>query len=304
MSFSRTTKEELAHIRLRAERIQQAQLFGLLHCAYLLHRDSSYVIGFVTETHAVACSLISLSTSLYGVKAELPLQSSERRRSPYTEVKLCGPSIEALLAEAGFVCTNDSITQQTVFEKLRTKEEQRAFLRGVFMGSGSCSNPKRTYHLEIICKSEAFALALSKMMAALCCEAKTVSRKDKVVVYLKEGDKIAALLAFLGATSATLAFEDARAERELRNYINRTSNCETANIGKTVYAAGEQLDAIHTILKHSDYTKLSPVLRETVELRLNNPQASLQELASIAGVGKSGMNHRLQRLIRLAEELT
>ncbi|HOF95417.1 MAG TPA: helix-turn-helix domain-containing protein, partial [Clostridia bacterium] len=68
--------------------------------------------------------------------------------------------------------------------------------------------------------------------------------------------------------------------------------------------AGEQLDAINRILKHSNYIKLSPVLRETVELRLNYPQASLQELASIAGVGKSGMNHRLQRLIRLSRELT
>lgn len=304
MSFSRTTKEELTRILLRGERIQQAQLFGLLHSACCLQKGCMYAISFVTETHAVACSIASLSEFLYGTDAELSLHSTAQKRSPYTEVKLTGSRVKELIMHAGLLNTNEVSPQQALFEKLRTKEEHRAFLRGVFLSSGSCSNPRRTYHLEIVCKSEAFALALCKMMAAHCCEAKTVPRKDRVVVYLKEGDKIAALLAFLGACSATLAFEDARAERELRNYINRTSNCETANIGKTVYAAGEQLDAINRILKHSNYTKLSPVLRETVELRLNYPQASLQELASIAGVGKSGMNHRLQRLIRLSRELT
>jgi DNA-binding protein WhiA len=201
-------------------------------------------------------------------------------------VTLTGPGAEPLLTQAGlFRRTGDGaeLLQEIPEAYLATDEERRAFIRGAFLGAGSCSNPKRTYHLEIVCRGEPFALALCKYTGDLCCPLKTVRRKDRTVVYLKEGDRIAAFLALLGASSATLSFEDARAEKELRNYINRTSNCETANIGKTVYAAGEQLDAIRAILRHRDYERLSPALRETAELRLNNPEASLQELAELAG---------------------
>ena len=306
MSFSRGVKQELARIRLRGDKIRRAELFGLTHAAGSLRLGKVFGVEFVTETYEVGKLFASLAASLYNVQAQIALRETMSRRTAFTDVTLTGPECERLLMDAGlFLRTSDGVEliQEVPEAYLTTEEERRAFLRGAFLGAGSCSNPKRTYHLEIVCRSEAFAHALCQFTGELCCELKTVRRKDRIVVYLKEGDRIAGFLALLGASVSTLAFEDARAEKELRNYINRTSNCETANIGKTVYAAGEQLEAIEAILRHRDYEKLSPALRETAELRLNNPDASLQELADMAGIGKSGINHRLQRLLRIAEHL-
>ncbi len=306
MSFSRGVKQELARIRLRGSRLKHAELLGLIHAAGSLRLGRMLGVEFTSETHEVSRLFASLASSLYDVQAEISLRTTEHRRIAFTDVTLTGPGAELLLAEAGlFKRTDDGaeLLQEIPETCLVTEEERRAFIRGAFLGAGSCSNPKRTYHLEIVCRGESFASALCTYTGELCCPLKTVRRKDRTVVYLKEGDRIAAFLALLGASSATLSFEDIRAEKELRNYINRTSNCETANIGKTVYAAGEQIDAIQAILRHRDYERLSPALRETAELRLNNPEASLQELAELAGIGKSGMNHRLQRLLRIAEQL-
>ena len=305
MSFSRGVKQELSRIRLRVDAAKRAQLYGLTHAAGTLKLGRSLGIEYVTETHDVGRQIAAFATSLYEVDATLSLRDTERRLT-LTVVTLHGEGCEALLTDAGLFKRTDAgveLIQQLPVEKLTTEESKKAFLRGAFMGAGSCSNPKRAYHLEIVCRSETLAQALCALMTDLQLEAKTVRRKERTVVYLKEGDRIAAFLALLGASTATLSFEDTRAEKELRNYINRMSNCETANIGKTVNAAGEQLAAIERILRHKSQKRLTPALRETAELRLHHPDASLQELADLAGIGKSGMNHRLQRLLQISENL-
>jgi hypothetical protein len=129
---------------------------------------------------------------------------------------------------------------------------------------------------------------------------KTVRRKDELWLYLKEGDRIAAFLALLGASSATLSFEDARAEKELRNYINRTSNCETANIGKTVYAAGEQLDAITGDIAPPRLRKALSRASGNGGVETQQPRSRLQELADFAGIRQIRNEPRLQRLLRIA----
>jgi len=305
MSFSRSVKQELSRIRLRTAGARRAQLFGLTHAAGALRLGRTFGVEYVTETYEVARQIAALATSLYDVTAELSLRETERRLT-LTVVSLTGGDCERLLTDAGLFARTEQgpeLTQNIPDAALKSEDAQRAFLRGAFMGAGSCTDPKRAYHLEIVCRGEGFASALCGMLLTLSLEAKTVRRKEKTVVYLKEGDRIAAFLTLIGASAATLAFEDARAEKELRNYINRTSNCETANIGKTVNAAGEQLEAIEAILKHRNI-RLTPTLRQAAELRLNHPDASLQELAELAGIGKSGMNHRLERLKRIARELS
>ncbi len=305
MSFSRGVKQELARIRLRSEALKRAQLYGLTHAAGTLKLGRALGVEYVSETHEVGRHIAALATSLYEVDATISLRDTERRLT-LTVVTLTGEGCEALLADAGLFRRTEAgvdLIQELPLTVLKTEDLQKSFLRGAFMGAGSCSNPKRAYHLEIVCRNEELAQALCGLLLDLGLEAKTVRRKERTVVYLKEGDRIASFLALLGASTATLSFEDTRAEKELRNYINRMSNCETANIGKTVNAAGEQLEAIERILRHKSHKRLTPALRETAELRLHNPDASLQELADLAGIGKSGMNHRLQRLLQIAENL-
>ena len=128
-------------------------------------------------------------------------------------------------------------------------------------------------------------------------------RKDRFVIYLKEGDDVTGFLALIGADSAALSFENVRAEKDMRNYINRTNNCESANTDKQVIASLKQQAAIKMILSHIPFERLPQSLRETIELRLNNPDASLAQLAELAGIQRSGMNHRLLRLLEMASKL-
>lgn len=304
MSFSSSAKEDLVKIRLKSDLIRLAQLAGLTHTCGSLTIGRGRGVTFTTETLAVGKHIVSLAASLYTLEPTIELSERERRR-PLTLVTLMGDDAEQMLKDTGLLlCENNTfLIGETVPEHLLSSEEaQRAFLRGSFLGSGSCTNPYRGYHLEIIARSEAFAGQLRRVIGYFGPDAKTMLRREKPVVYLK-GEDVSAFLALIGASGSALKFESARTERDFRNYVNRTTNCETANIEKTVYAATEQKNAIETIEEHMGLNRLPAPLYEAAMLRLNHPEATLQELAELAEIGKSGMNHRLTRLVRIAKEI-
>lgn len=304
MSFSSSAKEDLVKIRLKSRGQRLAQLAGLLHTCGALYVGRGRGASFSTETLAVGKHIVSLACSLYQLDSTIELSRRERRR-PLTLVTLLGESAETMLLDSGLLVSEPDGYRlgETVPEKLLSSEEaRRAFLRGAFLGSGSCTNPYRGYHLEIVSRSEAFAGQLRDAIAAFGPEAKVMLRRDKHVLYLK-GDDVAAFLALIGASGSALKFESARAERDFRNYVNRTTNCETANIEKTVTAAMEQRQSIHIIEEHLGLNRLPAPLYEAAMLRLGHPDATLQELADLAEIGKSGMNHRLARLVRIAKEI-
>ena len=304
MSFSSSAKEDLAKIRLKTDLCRLAQLSGLVHTCGALTIGRGRGALFTTETLAVGKLIVSLATGLYTLEPTIELSERERRR-PLTLVTLIGDDAEKMLSDTGLLLTEDGEFHigETVPERLIADEEcRRSFLRGAFLGSGSCANPYRGYHLEIVARSEAFADQLRDVMSNFGPEAKIMLRREKPVVYLK-GDDVSAFLALVGASNSALNFESARAERDFRNYVNRKTNCETANIDKTVNAATEQASAIELIEERIGLNHLPAPLYEAALLRLNHPEATLQELAELAEIGKSGMNHRLIRLVRIAKEI-
>ena len=304
MSFSSSAKEDLAKIRLKTDLCRLAQLSGLVHTCGALTIGRGRGALFTTETLAVGKLIVALATGLYTLEPTIELSERERRR-PLTLVTLIGDDAEKMLSDTGLLLTEDGEFHigETVPERLIADEEcRRSFLRGAFLGSGSCANPYRGYHLEIVARSEAFADQLRDVMSNFGPEAKIMLRREKPVVYLK-GDDVSAFLALVGASNSALNFESARAERDFRNYVNRKTNCETANIDKTVNAATEQASAIELIEERIGLNHLPAPLYEAALLRLNHPEATLQELAELAEIGKSGMNHRLIRLVRIAKEI-
>jgi len=304
MSFSSSAKEDLVKIRLKSNPIRLAQLAGLVHTCGALTIGRGRGAAFSTESLAVGKLIVSLSASLYTLEPTIELSERERRR-PLTLVTLLGDDAERLLLDTGLLLYEEGEFSigETVPERLLPDDEcRRAFLRGAFLGSGSCTNPYRGYHLEIIARSQAFAEQLLSVLSAFGPEAKTMLRREKPVVYLK-GDEVSAFLALIGANASVLKFESARSERDFRNYVNRTTNCETANIEKTVLASTDQVNAIEIIEEYMGLNRLPAPLYEAALLRLNHPEATLQELADLAEIGKSGMNHRLSRLVRIAKEI-
>ncbi len=182
---------------------------------------------------------------------------------------------------------------------------KRAYIRGAFLGGGSVSDPEKIYHLEIVTHSDSYANSLCSLINEFGLNAKTIERKNNYVVYLKEGEHIVNLLNIIGAHSALLDLENIRIYKDMRNNINRIVNCETANLSKTINAAVRQIENIRYIEDSYGLSNLSPSLREVAELRLNNPDASLRELGEMLNppIGKSGVNHRLRKLDKIAEEL-
>jgi DNA-binding protein WhiA len=182
---------------------------------------------------------------------------------------------------------------------------RRAFIRGAFLVAGSISNPEKSYHFEIVCLSEERAEQLQALIHSFGPDAKIVQRKKYFIVYIKEGAQIVDMLNIMGAHNSLMNLENIRIVRDVRNNVNRKVNCEAANINKTVNAAVRQMEDIRYLDARKGLKALPDSLSAIAMLRLANPDASLKELGEMLQppVGKSGVNHRLRKISRIAEEL-
>ena len=127
-------------------------------------------------------------------------------------------------------------------------------------------------------------------------------RSGNSILYFKQSDLIEDFLTAIGAPVCAMGVMEAKVEKDLRNGVNRRVNCETANLTKVVDASMEQVAAIKKLQKRGQLNDLPLKLRETAKLRLENPEATLQELAAMQTppVSKSAMNHRMRKLVALA----
>ena len=182
--------------------------------------------------------------------------------------------------------------------------EEKEFLMTLFLRSGSVSDPEKLYHLDFVCDSSEEAEKALRAIRGFGIAAKQMRRKEKPVVYLKDSDAITDMLALLGAHNALLHYENVRVIKEMRGTVQRRVNFETANINKTVSASLKEVEDIELIRDRIGLMNLPEQLREIAELRLEFPEATLQELSErIPGVGRSGINHRFRKIAKLAEEL-
>ena len=178
-------------------------------------------------------------------------------------------------------------------------------MRGAFLGGGSVGGPKREYHMEFDTRSEQGALELIEMLGELGVKAKKTVRKGREIVYIKESGNIADVLGYMSDGRAGLEILSAQVEKEMKNSIVRQVNCDSANLNKQARASSRQIAAIKKIKAARKWQSMPEVLREMGELRLRYPDISMEELGKMTGqgIGKSGVNHRLSRIIEYAESL-
>lgn len=189
--------------------------------------------------------------------------------------------------------------------KIENEEEAKAIIRGSFMGAGSITNPKNKYHLEIVFWKEEYAKQIEIILKHFNINSKMITRGNKFILYIKDGEDISNFLALIGAKKAVLKFEDTRIIRDVRNNVNRIVNCETANLNKVIKTSVKQIEAIKLIKKKNKFNKLSDKEKELANLRIQNPAATLLELGKMLkpAIGKSGVNHRMKAIEALAEEI-
>ena len=193
------------------------------------------------------------------------------------------------------------INQAEIKEKIKSINEenlQKEYVRGTFLGSGYISNPENEYHLEVIFKDKIYAEIIIEILRKYFIIASIIEKKNTVSIYIKDSDEISKFLAFIGAGSSVLKFEEIRVMREMKNNVNRLVNCETANLNKTISASVEQINIIKKIRKNKKFDKLPQDLKDISILREKNPNATLDELGKMLEkpIGKSTVSNRFKRL--------
>jgi hypothetical protein len=181
----------------------------------------------------------------------------------------------------------------------------RAFLRGAFLGAGTVTNPDRGYHLEWKTDDERFARTMEKLLEKNSLPFRSYTRRGQQVIYLKDAQQVSDTLAMMGAGSAVLEMENTRIRKQLRASAVRAANCDEHNSEKMLDAGLRQAEAVRQISLKQGLFTLPPALREIARLRVENPDLSLQQLGEMLEppVGKSGVNHRMRRLMEIADRL-
>lgn len=300
MSFSSEMKEDLSKIaNLNNKELVKYELIGYLISNNTTINKKNIYYSTVNEYNINRFSKLLSNLNILNFQIELKGKTYKITLPKMNEIE------EICYEEKDVILNSKFIKKLRNIEKINTQEELaiKAFIRGIFLGSGSVNNPENKYHLEMILNTLENAKIVKELLEKMQINMKEMQRKSGYSLYLKEGEEISKFLALIGANSAVLKFEEIRVLRDMKNNINRKVNCETANLSKTINAAVKQIEAIKTLQKEGKFESLSDNLKEIALLRLENPDASLIELGQMLKnpIGKSGVNHRLKQLEQLAK---
>ena len=318
MSFASDTKNELARIEPEKKCCMLAEISGFLRVA-----GSIGLVGFgkfkiivTTENPAVARHYKKLIQDYFGIDTRLEIgeghaigKAAKNKKFSYSLTIDAENLSEQILRECGILLIregNNYISDGIYDGIIRTKCCKKAYLRGVFMGVGTMSDPEKSYDLEFVLDSQTMANDLKKMINSfvdLSC--KMIKRGKKYVVYMKKADYISDTLAIMGASSQVFSMEETRIKKEMISAAKRMSNCDSANMDKSIEASMKHIEAIKKIEQSGGLEILPQKLREAAYLRLEHPDISIQALGELCDppLKKSGINNRLRKIEEIASKL-
>ena len=294
MSFSGDSKRDLALQPIKSKCCCRAMLSGLLISA-TLEGDR---ISLVCEAEEIAALTASLVQELFSKEAGI-----SRKVMCGREKFIVGFESKPL---RNLVKDYDNF-QGNIASIIDFKCAQcrASFMKGVFLSVGTVSDPFKSLHAEFSMSEPARVEKLDAFLAEFGVPARRITRGNKIGLYYKKGDDIEDLFGKIGVNNIVFTVADSKIQKEIRGNENRATNCVATNISKAVIASGKQIDAILKLKERGRFEYLPDDLRITAELRLVNSEASLTELASlhIPPISKSGLNHRLSKLLEEAEKL-
>ena len=295
MSFSSGVKAELCRIGLDRLCCAKAEAYGaLLYC----NTFSAHEVRIITESPDFAARLPLLIDRAFGLAFDrLPSPEEQKYIFQMTDTGKIGRMIDAF----GF----DSRQSPVLHINFGLLEEnccRAAFLRGAFLAGGSVTEPAKLYHLELATSHAQASRELLALLTDMGSQPKQTGRGGCRVTYFKSSGQIEDLLTLMGAPLSAMELMNTRAEKELRNGVNRRVNCEAANLDKAVDAAQEQLRAIRRLYELGRVEDLPAQLKETIILRETYPELTLSQLAEEFDppITKSCLNHRLRKLTELS----
>ncbi len=299
MSFAGNLKNELCRIEPAGHDCALAECYGM---AITSRSFDASAVTLVTESRSVAERYATLTERICGVGLDVSARARSDGSNTYT-VSAKPDFVPALLALFGHA--GNETNRSVHLENIRREEMLSDFIRGVYLSCGSISDPNKSYHLELALPCFGLSREIAAILRGLLCEPKQVLRRGSYVLYYKESENIEDFLTFIGAPMRALEIMEIKVVKDVRNQVNRRTNCETANIDKTVAASSRQVTDIELIRERKGLEYLPENLREIARLRLENPEMSLSELGNALSdpISRSGVNHRLERIARIADEL-
>jgi len=307
MSFTDQVKEELTHKDKYDYSEQLAELAALIRIEGSIQISNKHLAVKVTLYHGnLARRIYSLIKERFGFSIEIRVRQDRRfnLNHSYDIIVTPQPGVREFLLELGFLTPANNLVFHIKKEYLDSRKLSQAYLRGLFLGGGSVNSPQSEYHLEFRCERESVAEGLKILLNKFDLVAHQTEHKGYYVIYFKSYAEVVKVLNVIGAHQAMLKMENDHIVKELKNDVNRRVNFETANLEKSVSAAMDQLEYIDIIEREEGLEFLSSGLQEMAKVRRENPYASLKELGEIIDLSKSGVNHRLRRIKKIAQNLT
>lgn len=296
MSFAANVKNELALFEVEDECCKNAQAYGML----IMGRSfTTRNISLQTENEAVAQQYIEAIKNIIAQEPSVEKSVAGKITVQVSSTELCKKILEY------FGHTGKELTLHINRSNLPDECCQRAFLRGAFLSCGAITDPNKNYHFEFSIPFMNLTKDFYALLREIDFSPKQVVRKGCYVIYFKESEMIEDLLTTMGAINSSLEIMGVKVIKDIRNRVNRKTNCETANLTKTINAACKQIEEIEFIENTMGKEYLPEDLAKLAELRKENPDVSLGELGQMLSppLSRSGVNHRMKRIKAIYETL-
>ena len=286
-SYAQDVKNELARIFSDEQETLQAEFVALL----FVTKKIDGRLEFTTTNAAVARKFVTLTKKFLPVaKVEVAAVRRKKLRKDLSFV------VRILLT----VDVQNFLDALDTSEVLKRSRFKVAWLRGIFLATGTVNRPEAQYLLQFLTRSVDTAEFVRKQLAALDFNAGLYQRKKVFVVWLREGDAICDFLGMLGAANAVERFEVARNLKEVRIQVNRLVNMDTSAINRAAEAAERQIADIKILLARN--YPVTKKIREAMMLRLENPSCNIAELAEKISLSRDGLIYRFKKIHRLAKK--
>jgi len=297
MTFTQKIKNELLKSKGDKKCCRKSMLYGML---LFSSRFEDGKIQFSSENSDSAEKVCILLDEFYpGISVKTDFTSSGERNE--YRVRITDTfSTSLIFNDLGY---SDSSTYKILMENFRCDSCKAAFLRGAFLSCASTISPESGYHLEFVVSRFNLSRELLRILKICGCNAKYTKRNSHYIIYFKDSAIIVDLLALIGAVGCSFEMTNLMIEKDIRNNCNRVVNCESANLKRTISSAQTHIEAINGLISKGKLGLLTDELRVTAELRLENEDVSLGELALLhcPAVTKSCVNHRLKKICEIWE---
>jgi len=306
MSFSKETKSELCTAPVFTTEYKIAEVYGMVLFARTFSPNE---ISFSTESHAAAGAFSQMLSSLTETIIDMNVRLTRRggEKNIYT---LCVPDTNDCRKIYRFF--GHSANQPNLrINRANIDDDEcvRYFLRGAFLVCGSVTSPEKEYHLEFVVPHKKLSDDLQKIISEITelnISPKIVRRKGNYIVYIKGSENVTNTITYMGGQMSAIEIIQNNIYKSVRNAVNRKTNSETANLKKTALASAKQTQAINLIKAKLGLEQLPDDLREIALIRLEFPEYNLREIGAALKepLTRSGVNHRIQRILEIAEELS